>query len=55
MSAKAVDEYSGKELLYRSLAHVEPLAKPVAVVLDENSNFDDEIANCEWLKNEGVR
>uniref|UniRef100_A0A914GUN2 ATP-citrate synthase n=1 Tax=Globodera rostochiensis TaxID=31243 RepID=A0A914GUN2_GLORO len=53
MSAKAVNEYSGKELLYRSLNHVQALVKPKAVQLDEHSNFDEAILNCEWINKEG--
>jgi len=54
MSAKAVSEYTGKELLYRSLNHISALAKPVAVELDEHTNFDEAVSNCEWLKTSGV-
>lgn len=54
MSAKAVSEYTGKELLYRHLTHVEGLATPHAVKLDETSNFATATQNCEWLKKEGV-
>jgi len=54
MSAKAVAEYAGKELLYRSLEHVQALAKPAAVQLDENSDFAAAIQNCEWIRKEGV-
>jgi ATP citrate (pro-S)-lyase len=50
MSAKPINEYSGKELLYRSLEHVKALCKPKAVKLDEESKFNDAIQNCEWLK-----
>ncbi|KAI1716194.1 ATP citrate lyase citrate-binding domain-containing protein [Ditylenchus destructor] len=53
MSAKAVSEYTGKELLYRHLTHVEGLATPHAVKLDETSNFATATQNCEWLKKEG--
>ncbi|KAL3117993.1 hypothetical protein niasHT_005236 [Heterodera trifolii] len=53
MSAKAVNEYSGKELLYRSLNHVQALVKPNAVQLDENTNFQDAIINCDWISKEG--
>uniref|UniRef100_A0A183C8G5 ATP citrate synthase n=1 Tax=Globodera pallida TaxID=36090 RepID=A0A183C8G5_GLOPA len=53
MSAKAVNEYSGKELLYRSLNHVQALVKPKAVQLDEHSNFDEAILNCEWINKDG--
>jgi hypothetical protein len=55
MSAKPINEYSGKELLYRSLEHVQALCKPKAVKLDEESNFNDAIQNCEWLKTEKVK
>lgn len=53
MSAKAVSEYSGKELLYRQLSHVQALATPHAVKLDETSNFANATKNCDWLKKEG--
>ncbi|CAK5017101.1 unnamed protein product [Meloidogyne enterolobii] len=52
MSAKPINEYSGKELLYRALEHVQTLAKPKAVKLDEGDTFNDAIQNCEWLKTE---
>lgn len=55
MSAKPINEYSGKELLYRSLEHVQALSKPKAVKLDEESTFTDAIQNCEWLKTEKVK
>ena len=54
MSAKAVSEYAGKDLLYRSLEHLPFLAKPHAVSLDENSDFASAIENCDWIKKEGV-
>jgi len=54
MSAKAVSEYSGKELLYRSLEHIQALAKPAAVRLDENSDFEHATQTCGWIRKEGV-
>ena len=54
MSAKAVSEYAGKELLYRSLEHVQGLAKPRAVPLDETSDFASAVQTCEWIRKEGV-
>jgi len=53
MSAKPINEYSGKELLYRALEHVQTLSKPKAVKLDGDT-FNDAIQNCEWLKTEKV-
>jgi hypothetical protein len=53
MSAKAVSEYTGKELLYREL-NVNGLVKLEAIQLSEETNFDDAIANSQWVKSEGV-
>jgi hypothetical protein len=54
MSAKAVSEYAGKELLYRALDHIPALAKPQAVQLLETTDFAQATLNCEWLRKEGV-
>lgn len=53
MSAKAISEYTGKELLYKHLTHLPTVATPKAILLTETSNFDIEIKNCEWLANTG--
>ena len=54
MSAKAIDEYTGKELLYRSLSHVKSLVKPIAIKLNENSDFNDAVGDSQWAKEAGV-
>jgi ATP citrate (pro-S)-lyase len=50
MSAKAVSEYSGKELLYRHLQKLDFVATAEPIQLDETSSFDEATRNCEWLK-----
>lgn len=50
MSAKALSEYSGKELLYRHLNHLEFVQKPVAVPLDEFNDFEEEARSCKWIQ-----
>jgi len=56
MSAKAVSEYSGKELLYKQLEKLNFVDKPHAVALNENENFENATENCDWLRgsNKGV-
>lgn len=54
MSAKAVSEYTGKELLYNFFKKNASVVKPYAICLNENSDFDLAIQNCEWIKKDGV-
>lgn len=55
MSAKAISEYTGKELLYRHLDALSYVDKPRAIPLSETDNFEDATANCDWLRtNKGV-
>lgn len=54
MSAKAVSEYSGKELIYNFFKDNSSVVKPCAVSLNEESDFDIAIQNCEWIKRDGV-
>jgi len=51
MSAKAVSEYSGKELLYRHLANLPSVDKPKAFALTEKDDFDSVVGNVAWLQN----
>ena len=53
MSAKAVSEYTGKELLYKFFKNNTSVAKPYAIPLNEKSDFDSAIQNCEWIKKDG--
>ncbi|KAH7726208.1 ATP citrate synthase [Aphelenchoides avenae] len=50
MSAKAVSEYCGKELLYRALEKLDFVEKVEPVQLTETSSFDEATRNAEWLK-----
>ncbi|CAD5234806.1 unnamed protein product [Bursaphelenchus xylophilus] len=50
MSAKALSEYTGKELLYRHLNHLDFVVKPQAVPLDEFNDFDDKAKGCRWIQ-----
>ncbi|VDN50918.1 unnamed protein product [Dracunculus medinensis] len=50
MSAKAVSELSGKELLYRHLSDLQYVNKPFAIRIRENDCFDSIIENFEWVK-----
>lgn len=54
MSAKAVSEYTSKELLYRHLAHLPTVAKPQAIPLKETSDFDAATKDSDWLASTGV-
>lgn len=49
MSAKAVSEYSGKELLYRHLEALHFVAKPRALKLRSADSFDVAIGQVDWL------
>lgn len=49
MSAKAVSELSGKEVLYRQLASSGLVDAPKAVRLTEKDNFDEVVKHSEWL------
>uniref|UniRef100_A0A7E4VQE2 ATP-citrate synthase n=1 Tax=Panagrellus redivivus TaxID=6233 RepID=A0A7E4VQE2_PANRE len=54
MSAKAVSEYTGKELLYRHLQPIVPsLDAPTAFTLGEKDDFDAVVGNAPWLQNGG--
>jgi len=50
MSAKALNEYTGKELLYRHLNHLDSVAKPQAVTLSEFSDFDEATKGIQWIE-----
>ncbi|VDK47817.1 unnamed protein product [Anisakis simplex] len=50
MSAKAVSEYTGKELLYRQLKHVDFVSRPEAVTIADGDDFDMAISGAVWLK-----
>lgn len=49
MSAKAVSELSGKEVLYRQLSASGLIDAPHAVRLTENDSFDDIAKLSPWL------
>ncbi|VDM21487.1 unnamed protein product [Wuchereria bancrofti] len=49
MSAKAISEYTGKELLYRYLQELEFLEKPQALRLVSSDSFDTVTDKIEWL------
>ena len=51
MSAKALSEYSGKELLYRHFSDFQQLDKPQAFALTEKDDFDSIVGNVTWLQN----
>lgn len=51
MSAKAVSEYFGKELLYRHLDRLAFLEKPRAIHIGEHDDFDYVIQNVDWMRN----
>lgn len=51
MSAKAISEYTGKELLYKHLASLAYLDKPHAVRVGINDVFDVTISEVAWIKN----
>ncbi|MFH4978329.1 hypothetical protein AB6A40_005038 [Gnathostoma spinigerum] len=50
MSAKAISEYNGKELLYHHLAYLDILEKPFAVPITENDSFDEVTHQVQWLQ-----
>ncbi|KAI6181752.1 ATP-citrate synthase [Aphelenchoides besseyi] len=50
MSAKALSEYTGKELLYRHLDKLDFVAKPQAVPLSEFSDFDEATRSVSWIQ-----
>jgi ATP citrate (pro-S)-lyase len=50
MSAKAVSEYSGKELLYRHLSDLQSLDTPKAFALTEKDDFDTIVEKSSWLQ-----
>lgn len=52
MSAKAISEYTGKELLYRHLKRLDFVDKPIAVKIDDHDDFDKAISGATWF-NEG--
>uniref|UniRef100_A0A914RMJ9 Uncharacterized protein n=1 Tax=Parascaris equorum TaxID=6256 RepID=A0A914RMJ9_PAREQ len=52
MSAKAISEYTGKELLYRHLKRFNFVDKPLAIKLEADDNFDVVISGAMWF-NEG--
>ncbi|VBB31721.1 unnamed protein product [Acanthocheilonema viteae] len=49
MSAKAISEYTGKELLYRHLKELEFVEKPQALRLTSSDSFDVVTNEIEWL------
>lgn len=53
MSAKAISEFTGKELLYRHLEQLTFLDKPRAVSINENENFETATQHCDWLTSGG--
>lgn len=54
MSAKAISEYSGKELLYRHMEQLDSVMRPDAVKLTANDDFDDVTKYAEWLHKDNV-
>lgn len=48
MSAKAVSEHSGKELLYRHLS-LDSVVKPFSVAINEHDDIDQVILKTPWL------
>lgn len=54
MSAKAVNEFCGKELLYRHLDKLNFLVKPRAVHIGGNEDFNAKTCHVEWLQNNQV-
>jgi hypothetical protein len=55
MSAKALSEYTGKELLYKHLHNLTSVVKPQAVPLSEFSDFDEATRGIEWIEANKVR
>ncbi|VIO88263.1 ATP-citrate synthase, putative [Brugia malayi] len=49
MSAKAISEYTGKELLYRYLEELEFIEKPQTLRLVSSDSFDTVTDKIEWL------
>lgn len=54
MSAKAISEYTGKELLYRHLEELEFVEKPQALKLTSSDSFDVVTDKIEWLTHDKV-
>lgn len=54
MSAKAVSEYTGKELLYRHLKELEFVEKPQALRLTASDSFAIVTDQIEWLAHDKV-
>lgn len=54
MSAKALSEYTGKELLYKHLHSLDFVAKPQAVPLSEFSDFDEAVREVQWIQQDQV-
>ncbi|TKR58270.1 hypothetical protein L596_029737 [Steinernema carpocapsae] len=50
MSAKAVSEFTGKELLYRHLADAAYVDKPTAFPIADGQSFQEAAKDCEWIK-----
>ena len=55
MSAKAISEYTGKELLYKQLDKLHFLDKPHAVPINENENFENATEKSEWLRDPSAK
>ena len=55
MSAKAVSELTGKELLYKFLQPTGLIEAPVAVRLNEHDDFNAITAKSEWISAGQVR
>ncbi|VDM41323.1 unnamed protein product [Toxocara canis] len=49
MSAKAISEYTGKELLYRHLNRVTFVDKPEAIIVGNDDDFDMAISGATWF------
>lgn len=54
MSAKAVSEYTGKELLYRHLKELEFVEKPQALRITSTDSFDVVTGAIDWLSHDKV-
>uniref|UniRef100_A0A1I7VNE3 ATP-citrate synthase n=1 Tax=Loa loa TaxID=7209 RepID=A0A1I7VNE3_LOALO len=52
MSAKAISEYTGKELLYRHLKELEFVEKPQALKLTSSDSFDVVTDKIKWLNHD---
>lgn len=54
MSAKAISEYAGKELLYRHLNELEFVEKPKMLRFTANDSFDSVAEKIDWLADDKV-